>query len=119
MKQLGQSAGLRCNFLNVNLGSNADSSRRKYITDEIAKIGKGNIAARIFTYRELCVATQNFHPDNLLGEGGFGRVYKGHLDCTNQVLFQSTSLVSSIFSSVPSSLYIFHLINPSCLGGCG
>ncbi|KAL6196345.1 hypothetical protein ACLB2K_031960 [Fragaria x ananassa] len=70
----------------ANISFKTDSSRRKYITDEIAKIGNGNITARIFTYHELCVATQNFHPDNLLGEGGFGRVYKGHLDCTNQVV---------------------------------
>ncbi|PRQ31696.1 probable serine/threonine-protein kinase PBL23 [Rosa rugosa] len=70
----------------ANISFKTDSSRRKYITDEIAKIGKGNISARIFTYRELCVATQNFHPEYLLGEGGFGRVYKGHLECTNQVV---------------------------------
>ncbi|KAM5585684.1 putative serine/threonine-protein kinase PBL23 [Rosa sericea] len=70
----------------ANISFKTDSSRRKYITDEIAKIGKGNISARIFSYRELCVATQNFHPEYLLGEGGFGRVYKGHLECTNQVV---------------------------------
>lgn len=30
-----------------------------------------------FTFRELEVATENFNPDMLLGEGSFGRVYKG------------------------------------------
>ena len=35
---------------------------------------------RIFSFAELKVATRNFKPDTLLGEGGFGRVYKGWLD---------------------------------------
>jgi hypothetical protein len=39
-----------------------------------------HIAAHIFTFRELAAATKNFRQDCLLGEGGFGRVYKGHLE---------------------------------------
>ncbi|XP_073315152.1 serine/threonine-protein kinase PBS1 [Primulina huaijiensis] len=37
------------------------------------------IAAQIFTFRELAAATCNFRPESFLGEGGFGRVYKGRL----------------------------------------
>lgn len=37
------------------------------------------IAAQIFTFRELAAATSNFRPECFLGEGGFGRVYKGRL----------------------------------------
>ena len=74
--------------VNLNMFYLADSSRRRYITEEIQKIGKGNITAKIFTFRELCVATQNFHLENLIGEGGFGRVYKGHIASTNQVSLQ-------------------------------
>ncbi|KAJ3676370.1 hypothetical protein LUZ60_003782 [Juncus effusus] len=37
----------------------------------------GNITAKAFTFRELANATKNFRQDCLLGEGGFGRVYKG------------------------------------------
>lgn len=36
--------------------------------------------ARIFTFEELSVATKYFRPEFLLGEGGFGRVFKGQLD---------------------------------------
>ncbi|KAF9676397.1 hypothetical protein SADUNF_Sadunf09G0134300 [Salix dunnii] len=35
---------------------------------------------RIFSFAELKIATRNFKSDTLLGEGGFGQVYKGWLD---------------------------------------
>ncbi|CAN0927421.1 Probable serine/threonine-protein kinase PBL21 [Linum grandiflorum] len=37
-------------------------------------------SARSFSLRELAAATQNFRDANLIGEGGFGRVYKGRLE---------------------------------------
>uniref|UniRef100_A0A0D3D559 Protein kinase domain-containing protein n=1 Tax=Brassica oleracea var. oleracea TaxID=109376 RepID=A0A0D3D559_BRAOL len=36
-----------------------------------------NIAAQTFTFRELATATKNFRQECLIGEGGFGKVYKG------------------------------------------
>lgn len=47
--------------------------------------------ARSFTFKELAAATRNFREVNLLGEGGFGRVYKGRLD-SGQVRSLSPSL---------------------------
>ncbi|XP_062178904.1 probable serine/threonine-protein kinase PIX13 isoform X2 [Phragmites australis] len=35
---------------------------------------------RIFTFAELKSATKNFKPETVLGEGGFGKVYKGWVD---------------------------------------
>ncbi|XVE56282.1 hypothetical protein DITRI_Ditri03aG0226100 [Diplodiscus trichospermus] len=35
---------------------------------------------QIFTSAELKAATRNFSPDSVLGEGGFGRVFKGWVD---------------------------------------
>jgi somatic embryogenesis receptor kinase 1 len=32
-----------------------------------------------FSFRELQLATDNFNMKNILGKGGFGNVYKGHL----------------------------------------
>ena len=35
---------------------------------------------KAFTFNDLKTATKNFRPDSLLGEGGFGHVYKGWID---------------------------------------
>lgn len=35
---------------------------------------------RIFTFAELKAATKNFRPDTVLGEGGFGKVFKGWIE---------------------------------------
>lgn len=34
---------------------------------------------QVFSYKELKIATDSFHPSNKIGEGGFGSVYKGQL----------------------------------------
>nr|XP_010937771.1 probable serine/threonine-protein kinase PBL7 isoform X1 [Elaeis guineensis] len=53
---------------------------------EVSNNGSEHIAAQTFTFRELAAATKNFRADCLLGEGGFGRVYKGRLDSINQIV---------------------------------
>ncbi|CAL5439054.1 unnamed protein product [Camellia sinensis] len=43
----------------------------------IGAVGNSSSTWRIFTYKELQVATNGFSEDNKLGEGGFGSVYWG------------------------------------------
>ncbi|XP_062110747.1 serine/threonine-protein kinase PBS1 [Humulus lupulus] len=60
------------------------ASKREF---PVPKDGAGvPIAAQTFTFRELAAATRNFRPECFLGEGGFGRVYKGRLESTGQVV---------------------------------
>jgi serine/threonine-protein kinase PBS1 len=40
---------------------------------------------RKFTLAQLSAATGGFHSSNLVGEGGFGRVYRGRLDHVGEV----------------------------------
>ncbi|XP_071729142.1 probable serine/threonine-protein kinase PBL21 [Rutidosis leptorrhynchoides] len=49
-------------------------------------------AARSITFRDLAVATQNFKDTNLIGEGGFGRVYKGLLEFGKAVAVKQLNL---------------------------
>ncbi|OMP06360.1 hypothetical protein COLO4_08175 [Corchorus olitorius] len=54
------------------------------IVDAPKAAGSGNIAAQTFTFHKLANATKNFRQECLIGEGGFGRVYKGKLEKTGQ-----------------------------------
>ncbi|KAL2931500.1 hypothetical protein RDABS01_036910 [Bienertia sinuspersici] len=42
-------------------------------------VGCQKITAQTFTFRQMANATNNFSIENLVGEGGFGRVYKGYI----------------------------------------
>ncbi|KAG2300372.1 hypothetical protein Bca4012_011959 [Brassica carinata] len=41
---------------------------------------------KTFNFRELAMATKNFRQECLIGEGGYGRVYKGTLQSTGQLV---------------------------------
>ncbi|KAG8071780.1 hypothetical protein GUJ93_ZPchr0006g44968 [Zizania palustris] len=56
-------------------GTNAGSDGR---VEEGRILEKPNL--RVFTFAELRAATRNFKADTVVGEGGFGRVYKGWVD---------------------------------------
>ncbi|MCO5559724.1 hypothetical protein L7F22_013325 [Adiantum nelumboides] len=46
---------------------------------ELSSSGK-EVSLRAFSYTDLRSCTRNFRPDSLLGQGGFGRVFKGYID---------------------------------------
>ncbi|GAB4833057.1 Probable serine/threonine-protein kinase pbl17 [Ancistrocladus abbreviatus] len=54
------------------------SSVPKNVKELCKNPGYGN--ADIFTFEEMKLATKHFRPDLILGEGGFGIVYKGVID---------------------------------------
>ncbi|WVZ56526.1 hypothetical protein U9M48_007042 [Paspalum notatum var. saurae] len=67
-------------------------ARHAYFITNQGSEQERNIHGKIFTYQELIAATDGFTVDTLLGQGGFGQVYKGFLDSTNQVLAQEVAV---------------------------
>ncbi|GER50477.1 protein kinase superfamily protein [Striga asiatica] len=64
--------------ISSSTSSNEESSVPS--TPKIEEELKISSQLRKFTYNELKMATRNFRPDNLLGEGGFGCVFKGWIN---------------------------------------
>ncbi|XP_015693238.1 probable serine/threonine-protein kinase PBL25 isoform X1 [Oryza brachyantha] len=56
------------------------SSKAAEKTEPPKRISAPAKTQKTFTFRELATATNNFHSDCILGEGGFGRVYRGQLE---------------------------------------
>lgn len=61
-----------------SVGSNTIVIIPKNVKDLRQSPGSGDVD--IFTYEEMKLATKHFRPDQVLGEGGFGIVYKGVID---------------------------------------
>ncbi|KAK3135178.1 hypothetical protein QOZ80_5BG0415490 [Eleusine coracana subsp. coracana] len=64
----------------------SNSPKHRAAAGEILRIGNNNIPSRVFTFRQLAEATNSFSQENMLGEGGFGRVYKGYIQDTAEVI---------------------------------
>lgn len=72
--------------LSVRVAKNPPAAEINHKAEEVAADDGCNNGAKAFNFRELAMATKNFRPECLLGEGGIGRVYKGTLQSTGQVM---------------------------------
>lgn len=66
--------------------------------------------AQIFTFRELATATNNFRNDSIIGEGGFGPVYRGKFEKTGQVIFNNFRLLLTGLHSHPRTNMILIMV---------
>lgn len=80
--------------VNLNLSANdkkEDESKHDQLSLDVKNLNlKDGVSpdgkvAKTFTFQELEAATGNFRADCFVGEGGFGKVYKGNIERINQV----------------------------------
>ncbi|KAF3949107.1 hypothetical protein CMV_024976 [Castanea mollissima] len=68
--------------------------RRKPPTNDDEELLGIDAKTFTFSYAELKTATEDFNPDNKLGEGGFGPVYKGTLNDGRVIAVKQLSVTS-------------------------
>lgn len=70
-----------CQFQRLSLSDVSDPSSPLSVDDLSTTLLIGSISnLHVFTFAELRLITHNFARCNLLGEGGFGPVFKGFVD---------------------------------------
>ncbi|KAE8717120.1 Serine/threonine-protein kinase CDG1 [Hibiscus syriacus] len=68
-----------------SVGSKSIAGLRRESSGATDEPNEGN-RAYTFNYQQLASATRNFSKESLIGQGGFGAVYKGKLESTGQVV---------------------------------
>ncbi|GAV69118.1 Pkinase domain-containing protein/Usp domain-containing protein [Cephalotus follicularis] len=83
---------------------------------------KHSSACRLFSYRELTVATSNFIPGNIVGRGGCSHVYKGHLpdgkELAVKILKPSEDVLKEFLSEIEILTTLHHKNIISLFGFC-
>lgn len=90
-------------------------------TNELDKVNIGELS--LFTFEMISNATEHFHEKNLLGRGGFGRVYKGILENGNEIAVKRLSVdsgqgVQEFMNEVIVISKLQHRNLVRLLGGC-
>ncbi|KAJ8899819.1 hypothetical protein K2173_019520 [Erythroxylum novogranatense] len=97
---------------NTGLNSKNGSRDGKYLSSSSSKLSSSSSVPQTprsegeilqssnlksFAYSELKIATRNFRPDSVVGEGGFGSVFKGWIDeHTDKAMKPGTGLVIAV-----------------------
>ncbi|TYI22318.1 hypothetical protein ES332_A06G095200v1 [Gossypium tomentosum] len=74
----GEKDSKPCQFQRLSMSDVSDRSSPLSVDDLSTSLLSSNL--HVFTFAELRLITHNFARCNLLGEGGFGPVYKGFID---------------------------------------
>ncbi|PWZ08972.1 putative serine/threonine-protein kinase PBL23 [Zea mays] len=85
-KKFLRSAGACCCSPSASSAPAGDVCKNVNAAEEILRGCNQNMPSRALTFSQLGAATDGFSEQNLLGEGGFGRVYKGLLQDTREVI---------------------------------
>ncbi|KAK2985580.1 hypothetical protein RJ640_025013 [Escallonia rubra] len=79
--------------LKLSPDNDAKKNETKNVNQSLAADGlvstdaeTAEIKAHSFTFSEMVAATENFKSDYFLGEGGFGKVYKGKLENSGEIV---------------------------------
>ncbi|TYH86373.1 hypothetical protein ES332_D01G037800v1 [Gossypium tomentosum] len=95
-------AGIGCMFWSADLIDVQKFPTRGvdlYIRLSSSELGESSIGVKLqqlplFNFEELATATNNFHPEKKLGQGGFGPVYKGTLEDGKEIAVKRLSKAS-------------------------
>ncbi|KAL0442910.1 UNVERIFIED_CONTAM: putative serine/threonine-protein kinase PBL23 [Sesamum latifolium] len=79
-------ATISSTMISRSVSMSVGGNKQRMVAEDVVRHGNMGAPAEVYTFRELASATENFSLKHLLGEGGFGRVYKGHIKTTNQMV---------------------------------
>lgn len=106
----------------IGTASSPDHNSRKIPEELECLYEKYSSTCRLFKYQELLLATSNFLPENLIGEGGSSQVYRGYLpdgkELAVKILKPSDDVLKEFLLEIEIITTLHHKNIISLLGFC-